>query len=63
MDIALSKCLPIVKLVAIKSETLVTTDLSLDIVNGVRRLHLKSDRLASGSLHKNLHGTVKVQGG
>jgi hypothetical protein len=43
MDIALSECLPIVELIAIKgnSETPVaTTDLFLDIANGVRRLHL-----------------------
>jgi len=39
MDIALSKCLRIVKLVAIKGETLVDTYRFLDIVDGVRRLH------------------------
>jgi hypothetical protein len=32
-----------------------TLDLGLDIVNGVRGLHLKGDSLARKGLHENLH--------
>jgi hypothetical protein len=32
-----------------------TLDLGLDIVNGVRGLHLKGDSLAREGLHENLH--------
>ena len=32
-----------------------TLDLGLDIVDGVRRLHLKGDGLAREGLHENLH--------
>ena len=36
--------------------TLLVLDFALDIVDGVRALHLKGDGLASQGLYKNLHG-------
>jgi len=35
--------------------TLLVLDLGLDIVNGVRRLHLEGDGLSSKGLDENLH--------
>ena len=35
--------------------TFLVLNLGLDVVDGVRRLHLKGDCLASQSLHKDLH--------
>merc|ERR1719186_1054148 len=46
---------------------LLILDLRLNVLNRVRRLHLKGDRLASQSLHEDLHTTSepedKVEGG
>lgn len=36
-----------------------TLDLGLDIVDGVRRLHLKGDSLAREGLYENLHGGLE----
>ncbi|GIL68782.1 hypothetical protein Vafri_22020, partial [Volvox africanus] len=41
--------------------TLLVLNLSLHVLNGVRRLHLQRDRLARQSLHKNLHATTQTQ--
>jgi hypothetical protein len=37
-------------------DTLLVLDLGLDIIDGVRGFHLKSDCLASKGLNKDLHG-------
>lgn len=42
------------------SRTLFVLDLGLDILNGVRRLHLKGDSLARQGLHENLHSKSSV---
>jgi hypothetical protein len=36
-----------------------TLNLSLDIVDSVRRLHLEGDSLAREGLHENLHGDLE----
>ena len=41
--------------------TLLVLNLALDIVNGVRTLHLQRDGLASEGLHKDLHATAQPQ--
>jgi hypothetical protein len=38
----------------IRGDALLVLDLRLDIVNGVRRLHIEGDGLASQGLNKNL---------
>ena len=43
------------------SLTLLVLDLLLDILNGVRALHLKCDGLASEGLDKDLHTTTQAQ--
>lgn len=40
MDMVVGKCLPIVKLIAVKGETLVVADHFLDIINGAGRINL-----------------------
>jgi hypothetical protein len=51
----------------IRGDALLVLDLRLDIVNGVRRLDIESDGLASQGLDKDLHTTAetkhKVEGG
>jgi hypothetical protein len=51
----------------IRGDALLVLDLRLDVVNGVRRLDIKSDGLASQGLDKDLHTTAetehKVEGG
>merc|ERR1712223_964444 len=42
-------------------DALLVLDLGLDILNGVRRLHLQSDGLASQCLHKDLHSSSQSQ--
>lgn len=39
----------------VRWDTFLVLDLGLNVVNGVRRLHLKGDSLTSQSLNKNLH--------
>ena len=41
--------------------TFLVLDLALDIVDGVRALHLQSDGLASERLHKDLHASTQTQ--
>merc|ERR1712038_133061 len=40
---------------------LLVLNLGLDILNGVRRLHLQSNSLASQGLHKDLHSSSQPQ--
>jgi len=42
-------------------DPLLVLDLSLDIVNGVRRLHFQRDGLSSECLHEDLHSTTKAK--
>ena len=41
--------------------TFLVLDLGLDVVNGVRGLHLQRDGLASQGLHEDLHATPQAQ--
>merc|ERR1711928_311555 len=42
-------------------DTLLVLDLGLNVLNGVRRLHLKGDGLASQGLDEDLHSTSETQ--
>ena len=42
-------------------DALLVLNLGLDILNGVRRLHLQSDGLASQGLHKDLHSSSQSE--
>merc|ERR1719450_364376 len=62
LDIVVRKSSPILKLLTSKDQpllvwgnSLLVLDLGLDILNGVRGLHLQGDGLASEGLHKDLH--------
>jgi hypothetical protein len=62
LDVVVSKCASILELLAskdkpllVRGDALLVLDLGLDVVNGVRRLHLKGDGLAGEGLHKDLH--------
>ena len=45
----------------VKRERESRTNLGLDIVDGIRRLHLKGDSLAGEGLDKDLHTTTKAK--
>ena len=45
------------KTLLIRGNSLLVLDLGLDIVNGVRGLHVQGDGLSGQSLHKNLRDT------
>jgi len=62
LDVVVSKRAPVLELLAsedepllVRGDTLFVLDLGLDIINGVRRLHLKGDGLAGEGLNKDLH--------
>jgi len=62
LDVVVRQGAPVLQLLPSKDETLLVRrdaflilNLSLDILNSVRRLHLQGDGLASKSLHKDLH--------
>jgi len=42
-------------------DPLLVLDLSLDVVNGVRRFHFQRDGLAGERLHEDLHSTTKAK--
>jgi len=42
-------------------DTLLVLDLGLDVVDGVRRFHLKGDRLTSQRLDENLHASTETE--
>jgi len=42
-------------------DTFLVLDLSLDVLNGVRWLHIQGDGLSSEGLHKDLHSTSQSQ--
>src|SRR6266567_5115503 len=45
----------------VRGNAFLVLDLGLDVVDCVRRLHLKSDRLAGRGLDENLHTTMKAK--
>merc|ERR1719487_846442 len=45
----------------VRRDALLVLDLGLDVVNRVRRLNLKGDRLASKGLDEDLHATTKAE--
>ena len=49
------------KSLLIRGDTLLVLDLSLDVLDGVRRLNIKSDGLTSQSLDEDLHTTSKSE--
>jgi hypothetical protein len=62
LDVVVGKGAAVLKLLAgkdepllVRGDALLVLDLGLDVVNGVRRLHLKGDGLAGEGLHKDLH--------
>jgi hypothetical protein len=70
LDVVVGKGAAILELLAGKDEALLVwrdaflvLDLRLDIVDGVRRLDLKCDGLASEGLHKDLHLQVQSRQG
>jgi hypothetical protein len=68
LDVVVRQGAAILKLLASKDQTLLVRgdallvlDLRLDIVDGVRRLHLQGDGLAGEGLHKDLHTTTQAE--
>jgi len=68
LNIVVRESATIFQLLASKNETLLVwgnallvLDLSLDVLNGVRRLNLKSDGLASQGFDKDLHTSPQSQ--
>ena len=68
LDVVVRKSSSIFQLLSSKDQpllvwgdALLVLDLGLDILNGVRRLHLQGDGLASQGLHKDLHSSSQSQ--
>ena len=68
LDVVVAKGSSVLELLASEDEALLiggdallVLDLSLDILNGVRRLNIESDGLASQSLDEDLHATTKSE--
>ena len=68
LDVVVSKGPAILQLLASKDEALLVRgnallvlDLGLDIVDGIRRLHLEGDGLAGQSLHEDLHASPETE--
>ena len=68
LDVVVSKGVTILKLLASKDETLLIRgdallilNLGLHVVDRISRLNLKSDGLASQSLHEDLHTTTQTK--
>ena len=68
LDVVVTQRAAILELLASKDETLLVRrntllvlDLTLDIVNRVRRLDLQSNSLASEGLDEDLHTTTETQ--
>ncbi|KAM0910373.1 hypothetical protein ACQ4PT_014204 [Festuca glaucescens] len=45
----------------VRRDALLILDLGLDVVDGVRRLHLQGDGLAGEGLHEDLHATTQAE--
>ena len=68
LDVIIGKSTAVFELLPGKNQALLiggnaflVLDLRLDVVNGIRRLHLKGDRLASQGLDEDLHATAKTK--
>merc|ERR1712137_391691 len=68
LDIVVTQSTSILKLLSSKNKTLLIRrnsflilNLSLDVVDSVRRFDIKSDGLTSKGLYKNLHTSTKTQ--
>ena len=65
LDVVVAESTAILKLLAsedqallIGGNTFLILDLSLDVLDGVGRLNIQGDGLASQGLHEDLHGTA-----
>jgi hypothetical protein len=68
LNVVIRKSTTILKLLSgedqallVRGNSFLVLNLAFDIVDGVRRLDLKSDRLSGQSLDKNLHATAETQ--
>ena len=68
LDVIVRKSAAILKLLAsenqallVRGNTLLVLNLGLDVVDGVRRLNLESDGLASQRLDEDLHTTTQTE--
>jgi hypothetical protein len=68
LDVVVSKCASILELLAskdkpllVRGDALLVLDLGLDIVDGVGRLNLKGDSLASQGLNEDLHASPETE--
>ena len=68
LDVVVGESATVFELLAGEDETLLirrnaflVLDLGLDVVDGVGRLHIESDRLSSESLDKNLHAATETK--
>jgi hypothetical protein len=68
LDVVVRQCASILQLLSGKDETLLirgntllVLNLGLDIVNGIRRLHVKGDGLARQGFDEDLHATTKAE--
>ncbi len=68
LDVVAAEGVTILKLLTSKDEALLVggdslhvLDLGFDIVDGVRRLHVKGDGLASEGLHEDLHASTEMK--
>ena len=69
LDVVVGQCATVLQLLASEDQTLLlrrdallVLDLRLHILNGIRRLHIKCDSLASEGLHEDLHGYAEMIG-
>merc|ERR1712130_841435 len=68
LDVVVRQSAAVLELLASEDKTLLVgrdaflvLNLSLDVVDGVRRLHVEGDGLASQSLHEDLHATTQTE--
>merc|ERR1712124_228286 len=68
LDVIIRKCAAVLELLSCKDQTLLirwdalfVLDLGLDVVNSVTGFDIKSDRLTSKRLYKDLHTSTKTQ--
>lgn len=62
LNIVIGKCLPILKLLAIKGEPTLVLDPLLDLFDCVSWIDVKTYCLATGSPHVNVQSMVNAQG-
>jgi hypothetical protein len=68
LNVVVGECATILELLAsedqallVRGDALLVLNLGLDVVDGVRRLHLQSDGLPCEGLHENLHTTTQTE--